>query len=413
VDEVRSGESCPCGSKKRYRDCCKKKKFKWARDGQGDFYRVVPLGEKALRVLDDFELDYKRIFGRPPRKSDPISLAKYLVSPEDMRREMIDAMKKTGIRPEIEYAYRKTGLLLTKENQKVTPDLDIAEWDAAIDEFHALKKRTITEPEFVDQTRWLANAIDDCVIGLGYLLEEGPVRGNTTASPANSYVSADGYILFCAALSFRVLRSINFLIDKDRTAEALALTRTLLEAYLHIVLVKKYPEKVRDLVDAVIGLRVGTHSYKRSKAGAEIRRVIVDLQSGEEFEGHISGFKMAQASGLVEDIHIYDHYYDSLSGFVHPDFTEIRRLTDRDGELDLMQHEEPIEPAMLAVAFACLVLDEVRKLPAIEKAVSSDACFIVTRVRDNLLPFLQKSLNPAGDDPALLALSKRIELLGQ
>jgi hypothetical protein len=413
VNEVKPSERCPCNSGKRYRDCCKKKAFKWAKDGEGGFHRVVPLGDKAVRVLDDFEADYKRVFGRIAREDDPISLAKYLVSPEDMRREMLDAMKQTQIRPEIEYAYRKTGFLLTKENEALLPDSDVAEWDAAVDEFFDLKKKTVKEHEFVDKTRWLVNAIDDCVIALGYLLEAGPTDKYVPVAPPSKYASADGYVLFCGASTFRVLRSISLLIDKDRTAEALALTRIMLEAYLHIVFVKKYPEKVCDLVDAVIGLKAGTHAYQRNKKGGEVRRVIVHQVSGEMFEGHISGFRMAQSSELPEDIEIYDYFYDSLSGLVHPDFGEIGRITDDEGALDLMKHEEPIEPSILALTFGSLVLDELRKLSVIDGAVARDALFVIERVRDNVVTFLKQYLDPKGEDRAMVALCKRLVLLGQ
>src|SRR5271169_3841298 len=46
------------------------------------------------------------------------------------------AMVAAGIRPEIIYAHRKTGgLLVTEENQGKLSAEDIAEWEAAIDEY--------------------------------------------------------------------------------------------------------------------------------------------------------------------------------------------------------------------------------------------------------------------------------------
>jgi hypothetical protein len=53
---------------------------------------------------------------------------------------MRDAMQRSGTRPEIIYAYQKTGRIVTKESlASLAPD-ERAEWDAAIDEYFRLEK---------------------------------------------------------------------------------------------------------------------------------------------------------------------------------------------------------------------------------------------------------------------------------
>ena len=44
-------------------------------------------------------------------------------------------MKKAGLDPAIIYAFEKTGLLVTEENQHLLPEKDLAEWEAAIAEY--------------------------------------------------------------------------------------------------------------------------------------------------------------------------------------------------------------------------------------------------------------------------------------
>ena len=52
---------------------------------------------------------------------------------------MVQAMKQAGIHPAVIFAFEKTGLLVTAENQSLLPDKDLAEWAAAIDEYEALQ----------------------------------------------------------------------------------------------------------------------------------------------------------------------------------------------------------------------------------------------------------------------------------
>ena len=44
-------------------------------------------------------------------------------------------LKEVGIADD--YAFEKTGLLVTEENQHLLPEKDLAEWEAAIDEYEA------------------------------------------------------------------------------------------------------------------------------------------------------------------------------------------------------------------------------------------------------------------------------------
>ena len=47
----------------------------------------------------------------------------------------VEAMKKAGVEPALIYAYEETGMMVNDENERRIPDVDLAEWDAAIDEY--------------------------------------------------------------------------------------------------------------------------------------------------------------------------------------------------------------------------------------------------------------------------------------
>jgi hypothetical protein len=48
---------------------------------------------------------------------------------------MVEDMRAAGLDPAFIYAYEKTGRLVTEDNQQLLSDADLAEWDAAIEQY--------------------------------------------------------------------------------------------------------------------------------------------------------------------------------------------------------------------------------------------------------------------------------------
>lgn len=59
-----------------------------------------------------------------------------------MKHDVLAAMRAAGIRPEIIYAYERTGLLLDDVGYKNLSTKDKAEYDAAIGEYLTTKKKS-------------------------------------------------------------------------------------------------------------------------------------------------------------------------------------------------------------------------------------------------------------------------------
>ena len=133
-NEIAADETCPCESGKKYGACCKKRKFKWVRDKNGRIAKSVPLKDQAIEVLKQARVEFEITFGRSPRKTDPVFTGRYYISAADMRRETFGAMRKAGISPALQYAYRKTDFLVSDPKLLSAKEQD--EYERAIDEFH-------------------------------------------------------------------------------------------------------------------------------------------------------------------------------------------------------------------------------------------------------------------------------------
>jgi hypothetical protein len=106
--------------------------------------RQVKLDPEGAAIVRRQIEQFRKKFGRDPGPGDPLFFDPDADHPRRLQLEPLEAgmvrtMKDAGIRPEIIYAFEKTGRLVTETNYKNLSKADLAEWEAAIDEY--FKKR--------------------------------------------------------------------------------------------------------------------------------------------------------------------------------------------------------------------------------------------------------------------------------
>lgn len=126
---------CPCGSGKKYKHCCYHKGFEWQEDEQGSVYKSVPMSSEVSEILDEQRQKFIDKYGREPGPDDPVFFD--MPPLEHVKHEMVQTMKAAGLDPAFIYAYGKTGLLVTEENQHLISDQDLAVWQDAIAEYQS------------------------------------------------------------------------------------------------------------------------------------------------------------------------------------------------------------------------------------------------------------------------------------
>ena len=124
---------CPCGSGKRYKNCCWDKGFEWVADEAGTVLRSTPMTLELREALGQLRQEFVAKHGREPGPDD--LLFPDLPHSEHLEAMMVEDMKAAGLDPAFIYAFEKTGLLVTQQNQHLIPDENLAAWDAAIEEY--------------------------------------------------------------------------------------------------------------------------------------------------------------------------------------------------------------------------------------------------------------------------------------
>ncbi|MFV1969084.1 MAG: SEC-C metal-binding domain-containing protein [Pirellulaceae bacterium] len=169
--KVSRNAPCPCGSGKKYKQCCLRKDFDWLEDDDGNIFKSIPITGEMTDLLEEQRQSFIVKHGRKPGPDD-------LVFPEmphleHAEHQMIQIMKEAGIDPAIIYATEKTGRLVTEENQRLLSGIEIDEWTTAIEEYRA-EQGSLEPPEFPIGTVALYGPDDKTTtkIAAGVILED-------------------------------------------------------------------------------------------------------------------------------------------------------------------------------------------------------------------------------------------------
>lgn len=130
-------EPCPCGSGRKYKNCCIKKRFRYEDDENGTIRRSIPMSDELAQSLSE----QINALGEDADPNSPLFSGLQL---ERAEFEMVQAMEKAGIDPAIIYAFQETGLMLSEENLGLFTQTDIDLWQSKIEEYH--RKSSSDEP---------------------------------------------------------------------------------------------------------------------------------------------------------------------------------------------------------------------------------------------------------------------------
>jgi hypothetical protein len=111
---------CPCGSGKKYKKCCLLK--------QREHERAVREARRRPRRERT-----------PPRPKSGAVAGEFIpvTEPQFDEDATVTAMKNAGVKPEVIYAFQKTGRFIAPESRQMYDEETLAEWDAAIEEYEA------------------------------------------------------------------------------------------------------------------------------------------------------------------------------------------------------------------------------------------------------------------------------------
>jgi hypothetical protein len=338
-------------------------------------------------IVDHQNAEFRRHFEREPDKGAPLFLIKYLYSEQDLEREGVAAMIAAGVDEAVIYAYKKTGFIQSENLLHHYTGSAIAEWDDAIAEFEANGGEPDEGPEarlFDETLKSLTGEFESLIYALGLANDNFFNQIEAHASEASTPIlSVTQYQALCASKVHRTLRTIRVLEERHLSEDMLKLSRSIYEGYLHMVVVQQAADALETLVDAVVGLRRGTHHYKPRKGGGDDKRVIVEIATAREIPGQISAFKMAESSPIREDLLFFDFFYSTTSQLIHPSVFALDAYISSHG-LDPVKPHMHEEAIVFVACVAAMVVDWIPRMNQCPKEVARDCHTVVARTKRKL-----------------------------
>lgn len=108
----------------------------------------IPMSPEMVQVVEHQIEAFRKKFHREMGPDDPLLFDPEADTPQPISEAKMAALfeevvkiaaEETDISPEILYAMRKTGRIVTTKNRHLLSPEEAAEWDAAIDEYHSLQ----------------------------------------------------------------------------------------------------------------------------------------------------------------------------------------------------------------------------------------------------------------------------------
>jgi hypothetical protein len=306
--EVGAKEPCPCKSGLSYSACCKKRKLRWSRDKAGKLYKQLKLSPEAITSFKEAMTQFQEVFGRKPRKHDPIFLVKYLHSEADMKRVTLQTMKQADIPPELIYAYIKTSRIVTDTSRLSTSEA--AKYSAAIDEFWELVNQGTAIEDLIETDTpemYLRTTLQHALIIGGYYIDMY-INSGFARRHAQREMNAEFVVSFAFVSFVKCLRTIYTLLAEGISYDANYLVRALYENYLKIRYVYDAPPHADEVIE---------------KFAADIKTA-KDRKDDEDkrfYKNHFRWEKMARELGEVE---LYDKIYRPLCSIAHGQLFQAR-----------------------------------------------------------------------------------------
>lgn len=107
-------------------------------------YKKIRLNKEAKAAIEHQLLAFRKKFGREPGPDDPIFFDPDADTPQPYPEqkltgnwnEMFDeAVRTAAIPPELAYACKKTGLIVTESNKRMFSKEQLQEWNDAVQEY--------------------------------------------------------------------------------------------------------------------------------------------------------------------------------------------------------------------------------------------------------------------------------------
>lgn len=377
-DEWPDNEFCPCGSGKKYRNCCKNKNMVYYKTkNEGEYIKSVPIHPEVEKAFKEEKARHKRLFGR--EVSQNAYVAEGII--EGDFEKMLKMLKRAGMVDNAWlYAVNKTGLMLSAANKNQVSDMEIKSFKEAMKEYKKAmrsnpKKKKINNVKAIE----LINSVLDTVINnnisdMVYVLRTFIRFYSDGKNLRESFIITDikDFFVFCAYKTSIYLESIQKLLNEDCYDVVMGVDRIIFEILINIRAYKNNPSLFQKKILPVAGLDKGTH---RRKGKSEIE----EISTGKIYKFEIQKGQLAELAGENYK-KLYDVFYRKMSEFIHLDTVAAKNIFKQNDVF--FNIDESLIAVFIGMIFALKIVIELSEFDGCDGIKKSDMRFFSGRLLD-------------------------------
>ena len=367
--EWEDNDKCPCGSGKKYKNCCKKRKMKFYKtDDENTCIRGIPMHPEIEPMLHKEHIRFKKIFGRMPGKDDYIQGGVLL---RDLKRGYKLIKRNNIVDKAWLYASDKTGLMLTEENQHLIPERDVKEFAKYVYEYNKLMKSSIKGNTWnLLQASEAVNFMLDFALGneigdMIYVLNLYVNFYGTNKDGEEKFIikNIKDFLVFCSYKASLHLTVLQEMVEQEYYDTAMTEVRILFEILITMRAYKRDPKLFEDKILSVMGVELGTHRKIEGKS------IVEEIATGKQYKYEIQKKQLAERAGENYE-KLYDNFYRELSEFIHLDTESAKGIfQDKDLFLDI---DECLMARCIGMIFGLEIIMELIDFEGSDKKMNKD-----------------------------------------
>lgn len=389
---------CPCGSNKKYKDCCKKKKVEYFLDGN-ILTKSIPIHNEVHKMLEVEIERFKQLYGRDLKDEEFVCTFSPIYNDDNMMH-MIYAFRNAGIPENKIYAYYKTdGLIPCELNEDIMPEKDIEEFKFYCEEYDRLiSEETENSMNSLQYTLscndMLESNFDDISQTIVMVLNDFIRRHSKTLEITNYKMTDEiDYYLFSGVKTIKTLTSIKKLKDEHMTECIYALSRGIFENYMYLCKINKdekfFSEKLLPKVD-------DSYTFATYPDGRTNYKKVIKT-TDKDFSFKYIGIKLYDILKDTEidlDKEIYNIFYETACQYVHVDVLSAKNY------FSCVDPYDEIDPSiiayMIAITLSVMLLGQMAKYRGTQEQYKKDISHLF---ESNFKDVLTSCLMIANQDP--------------
>ena len=385
VSLISPQELCPCGSNMTYQNCCQKKDFKWLKEN-GTYIKETPLDDESIMALKELESIKEKELNRYVYASEKILSESIL--PDITILKHIKQLRACGIPEDLLYGLYKTNIFVTEFNKDKISDIELLEWEEAVNEYHEITKKDSPQHLSILTSIKIGNELLDTFWQNNY---------SVCATLINSFVAnfSDKYydfsnfkittinefLIFCARKLSLTYHSFCTSIENDDEIGAKSLLRTLYEILINIITYQKNPLLFKNKIIPLSKLSMGEYEYLKTTNGFISSSKVVNPKTKEIYLVKTTIDELSKASG-ESYYNLYKTLFNDLSLYVHLNVTSVNEFFKEPNpfyELDSVSLT-----SLIGIFIMIVAISNLSQIDAISTLLYRDMTYVTDEIKKDM-----------------------------